>query len=185
MSPTSPQPVIRHRATEGPAAKALCPFAGRLHFLRMAMALDAHLFGSNTPRKMKNESLALVAAVGLMAVFACIPATPASAKTKAGPEASPAAAGANDARKPVGSIRPSGKLTATGRLALAKISFPQAFNLALAKRPGKVVYGELEVDDGNLNFDFLIVRPDNTVTEVQIDAGNGRVLAVDDDADDS
>jgi len=134
---------------------------------------------------MKSISSSLAAAVSLMAVFSCLTMRPALAKTKAGPEAPPAAAGANDAPKPVGSIRPSGKLSATGRLALAKISFPQAFNLALTKRPGKVVYGELEVDDGNLDFDFLIVRPDNTVTEVQIDAGNGRVLAVDDDADDS
>jgi uncharacterized membrane protein YkoI len=134
---------------------------------------------------MKNGSPSLVAAIGLMAVFSSLTVPSALGKTKAGPEAPPAAAGTNDAQKPVGSIRPNGKLSATGRLALAKISFPQAFNLALTKRPGKVVYGELEVDDGNLDFDFLIVRPDNTLTEVQIDAGNGRVLAVDDEADDA
>jgi len=120
-----------------------------------------------------------VAAIGLLAAFLCFPAASAWAKGKA-VSGVPEAADST----PVGSIRPKGKLSATGRLALAKISFQHAFNAALAVRPGRVVYGELEVDDGNLDFDFLIVRPDNSVTEVQIDAGNGRVLAIDDDAED-
>ncbi len=129
---------------------------------------------------MKKASLFLAAASGLLALMLCVSAPSALAKERGG---SGGAAAADNDSPPIGSIRPQGKLSATGRLALAKITFARAFNAALAARPGKVVYGELEVDDGNLDYDFLIVRPDGRVAEVQIDARDGRVLAVDDDAD--
>jgi uncharacterized membrane protein YkoI len=46
------------------------------------------------------------------------------------------------------------------------------------------VTGELEVEDGNLQYSFDIVGADKKVTEVEIDAGNGKVLATDTDDDD-
>jgi uncharacterized membrane protein YkoI len=84
---------------------------------------------------------------------------------------------------PVGSIRPRGRPTATQRLALAKITFNRAERAALAAIPGQVIYGELEVDDGNLDYDFEIVNGEGQVKEVQMDAGNGTVLETD-EADD-
>jgi uncharacterized membrane protein YkoI len=80
---------------------------------------------------------------------------------------------------PRGSIRPKGKPNATERAALAKISFQDACGAAVTAVPGQVTYGELEVEDGNLQYDFEIITPDKKVMDVSIDAGNGRVLDVD------
>jgi uncharacterized membrane protein YkoI len=44
-----------------------------------------------------------------------------------------------------------------------------------------VILGELEVEDGNLQYSFDIVGADKSVTEVEIDAGDGKVLATDKD----
>ena len=78
---------------------------------------------------------------------------------------------------PKGSIRPTGELTPTDLPALAKISFQQATVAALKAAPGSVLKAELEVEDGNLMYSFEIVGADQTITEVEIDAGNGQVLA--------
>lgn len=80
---------------------------------------------------------------------------------------------------PRGSIRPRADIKATERLALAKISFDDAAQAALKAVPGKVVYGELEVEDGNLQFDFQIITAAGKVMDVSIDAGDGKVLDVD------
>ena len=80
---------------------------------------------------------------------------------------------------PKGSIRPTSDLTAAQMAALAKISFSDALKTALAAAPGVVVKAELEVEDGNLQFAFEIVGADKKTTEVEIDAGNGKVLDVD------
>src|SRR4051794_3346883 len=58
---------------------------------------------------------------------------------------------------PHGSIRPKGKPNATERAALAKIDFLTALKTALTAVPGKVIYGELAVEDGNLEYDFQII----------------------------
>ncbi len=80
---------------------------------------------------------------------------------------------------PKGSIRPTGDLTTAQMAALAKVSFTDALKTALAAAPGVVVKAELEVEDGNLQFSFEIVGADKKTTEVEIDAGNGKVLDVD------
>ena len=77
-----------------------------------------------------------------------------------------------------GSIRPKGKLTTVERAALAKISFQEAMAAALVAVPGQVVDGELEVDEGNLQYSFDIVEAGKKVTAVAIDAGNGKVLVI-------
>jgi len=77
----------------------------------------------------------------------------------------------------VGSIRPEGHPKPADLPALAKISLPYAMNIALTTVPGSVVSAELEVEDGNLQYSFDIVGADKSVTEVEIDAGNGKVLA--------
>ncbi len=98
----------------------------------------------------------------------------------------PLTASANQKEKdsaPLGSIRPKGKPKATERAALAKISFQDAYAAAVAAVPGQVTYGELEVEDGNLQYDFEIITPSKKVIDVSIDAGNGRVLDVDEGDD--
>jgi uncharacterized membrane protein YkoI len=82
-----------------------------------------------------------------------------------------------------GSIRPKGKPHATERAALAKIAFQVAFNAAVTAVPGKVIYGELEVEDGNLQYDFQIITPKQKVIDVAIDAGDGKVLNVEEGDD--
>jgi uncharacterized membrane protein YkoI len=65
--------------------------------------------------------------------------------------------------------------------ALAKITFAQALTTALARVPGGVIKAELEVEDGNLMYSFEIVDARRKILEVEIDAGTGKVLDVDED----
>ncbi len=80
---------------------------------------------------------------------------------------------------PAGSIRITDKVAPADLTALAKISFQQALEAALAASPGSVLKSELEVEDGTLMYSFEIVGADKAITEVEIDAGNGKVLATD------
>jgi len=75
-----------------------------------------------------------------------------------------------------GSIRPTGEPSAIELTALAKLSFQDAVKAALTAVPGMIIKAELEVEDGNLLYSFEIVGADKTITEVEIDAGNGKVL---------
>jgi uncharacterized membrane protein YkoI len=77
------------------------------------------------------------------------------------------------------SIRVRGNPRASQRVALAKVSFDEALKAAVTAVPGRVASGEIEVDDGNLVYSFTIIANDGKVTEVQVDAGNGKVLSVD------
>jgi hypothetical protein len=88
---------------------------------------------------------------------------------------------ADKAEKPApkASIRPTGEVKPAALPALAKISFQQALAAALKAAPGSVIKAELEVEDGNLTYSFEIVGADKAITEVEIDAGNGQVLATD------
>jgi uncharacterized membrane protein YkoI len=78
---------------------------------------------------------------------------------------------------PKGSIRIERKVREADLPALAKLSFEQALKCALAAVPGGVIKAELEVEDGNLVYSFEIVGADKSITEVEVDAGNGKVLA--------
>jgi len=82
-----------------------------------------------------------------------------------------------------GSIRIKGKTKAAERAALAKIDFQTAVNAAVKAVPGKVIYGELDVEDGILQYEFEIVTPNQKVMEVAIDAGDGRVFNVEEGDD--
>ena len=84
-----------------------------------------------------------------------------------------------------GSIRLAGKVAKADRPALAKISFADALKIAQETLPGKVVTGELEVEDGNLQYAFEIVQTNKKIGEVEIDAGNGKILGVDHDDSDA
>lgn len=99
--------------------------------------------------------------------------------------ASTVAAEKDEAPAKVGSVRVAGKVPKSDRPALAKISFGDALKIAQATLPGKVVTGELEVEDGNLQYAFEIVQADKTIGEVEIDAGNGQILGIDHDDSDA
>ena len=78
-----------------------------------------------------------------------------------------------------GSIHPAKKVKPADLPALAKIPFETALKAALAAVPGSVIKAELEVEDGSLMYSFEIVGADKSITEVEIDAGNGKVLGTD------
>ncbi len=63
----------------------------------------------------------------------------------------------------------------------AKLSFEAALHAALAAVPGNAIQGELEVEDGTLMYSFEIVTANREIKEVEIDAGNGKVLDIDSD----
>jgi uncharacterized membrane protein YkoI len=86
---------------------------------------------------------------------------------------------AKEEKAAAGSIRPAHKVKDADLPALAKISFEDAMKAALAAVPGKIIKAELEVEDGSLMYSFEIVGADKSITEVEIDAGNGKVLDID------
>lgn len=59
---------------------------------------------------------------------------------------------------------------------VAKISDADARAAATAAVPGTVVKSELENEDGNVVYEVEIKGADGKVTEVIVDAGNGKVL---------
>ncbi len=79
-----------------------------------------------------------------------------------------------------GSLRVRGNPRAAERAALAHVTFDEATKIALTAVPGKVVAGELDVDNGYLIYDFVVVGEKDTLKEIEIDAGNGKVLDLDD-----
>ncbi|MEA2165893.1 MAG: hypothetical protein QOK37_4020 [Thermoanaerobaculia bacterium] len=59
-----------------------------------------------------------------------------------------------------------------------KITMEQARATALAKAPGKVTSEELENEKGKLIYSFDIATSKTDVTEVNVDAMNGKIVAV-------
>jgi uncharacterized membrane protein YkoI len=121
------------------------------------------------------KTIRMLMAVGCLTAFVAITAIYASAKDE--PD--------NDSEKktePMGSIRPTGKVEKADLPGLAQISFGKALKAAEKAVPGgKVIKGELEVEDGNLMYSFDVVAPDKSILEAEIDAGDGKVLDVDKD----
>lgn len=61
---------------------------------------------------------------------------------------------------------------------MAKISLNQAMQDAVAAVPGRVLKAGLDDEDGFLVYGIEVVGQDQTVTDVKIDAGSGKVLAL-------
>jgi len=61
---------------------------------------------------------------------------------------------------------------------LAKVSMAQAEQAANRQTHGKVIETELENESGFLVWEVKSVAQDGALTEVYIDAGNGKVLAM-------
>jgi uncharacterized membrane protein YkoI len=121
---------------------------------------------------MKNTIRFVRAATLLAAVVICVTNSAALAKDAA-----------DEPAMPKGSIRVDHKVKPAGLPALARISFEQALKVALAAAPGSVIKAELEVEEGNLVYSFEVVGADKSTTEVEIDAGNGKVLATEKEID--
>jgi len=83
--------------------------------------------------------------------------------------------------KAAGSIQVQGRHKRAELVTLARISFDDALKAAEARVPGSVIKAELEAEHHTLMYSFEIAAADKTVTEVEIDAGNGQVLDVDRD----
>ena len=67
---------------------------------------------------------------------------------------------------------------------LAKISMIQAAQKALASVQGNVLKVQLEDEDGFLVYGVEVVSTDNSIMDVKVDAGSGKVLAVEKDKQD-
>jgi uncharacterized membrane protein YkoI len=86
-----------------------------------------------------------------------------------------------DEKKIVASIQIKRKVAPAELPGLAKISFAAALKTAEAAAAGTAIKGELEVEDGNLMYSFDVVTTAKKVLEVEVDAGDGKVLDIDAD----
>ena len=68
--------------------------------------------------------------------------------------------------------------------ALAKLTFDQAVQKALEAVQGQVLKTELENENGFLVYGVEVVTADKAVMDVKVDAGSGKVLAMDRDKSD-
>lgn len=59
-----------------------------------------------------------------------------------------------------------------------KITMEQARAIALKKAPGKISSAELEKEHGKLIYSFDIATSAKAITEVNVDALNGKIVAV-------
>jgi uncharacterized membrane protein YkoI len=66
---------------------------------------------------------------------------------------------------------------------IAKISLDSAMNKALKQVPGKVLRVELENENGYLVYGVEIAKTDHQTVDVKVDAGNGKILKIDQDND--
>jgi uncharacterized membrane protein YkoI len=106
----------------------------------------------------------MLLAVGFLTALAGITAIPAMAQM---PGASPS-----------GSIHPGGKVKRADFPAMARISLADAMKTAQAKVPGDVISADLKLKQGCLLYAFKIVGANKTITGIEIDAGDGKVLEV-------
>jgi len=72
-----------------------------------------------------------------------------------------------------------------GLVQMAKISMNSAIDSALKLVPGKVLRAELENENGYLVYGVEIVKADQQIVDVKVDAGNGRILRTDKDRHDT
>jgi hypothetical protein len=72
-----------------------------------------------------------------------------------------------------------------GFAAMAKISLDSAVDEALKAVPGKALKAELENENGYLVYAVEIATADRQTMDVKVDAGNGKVLKVAADQNDS
>lgn len=59
---------------------------------------------------------------------------------------------------------------------MAKITLDGAIKAALQAVPGKALRAELEDEDGYLVYEVEVASADHQITEVEVDAGTGKIL---------
>jgi uncharacterized membrane protein YkoI len=84
---------------------------------------------------------------------------------------------------PAGSI-PIKSEEEAGFASMAKIPMDSAINAALKEVQGKVLRAELENENGYLVYGIEIAKTDHQIVDVKVDAGDGKVLKVDNDRKD-
>ena len=62
--------------------------------------------------------------------------------------------------------------------ALAKLSFDQAIQKATSQVQGNVLKADLGDENGFLFYDIEVVKADNSIVDVKVDAGSGKVIAM-------
>jgi uncharacterized membrane protein YkoI len=67
---------------------------------------------------------------------------------------------------------------------MAKVSLDEAVKAALQSVPGQILKVELEDEDGYLVYGVEIAKADKQIADVKIDAGNGKLLKIDNDRND-
>lgn len=68
---------------------------------------------------------------------------------------------------------------------LATVTPDEAEAAALAAVPGTAAQPELENENGSVVYEVEVTQADGTVVEVKVDAGNGDVLAQEDESDEA
>jgi uncharacterized membrane protein YkoI len=66
---------------------------------------------------------------------------------------------------------------------MAKITLDSAVDEALKQVPGKVLKVELENENGYLVYGVEIAKPDHQTVDIKVDAGNGKILKIDQGSD--
>jgi uncharacterized membrane protein YkoI len=69
--------------------------------------------------------------------------------------------------------------------AMARIKTDQAMQAALGAVQGRILKTELEDEDGFLVYGVEVVTPSKTIMDVKVDAGTGKVLAMEKDPEDN
>lgn len=72
-----------------------------------------------------------------------------------------------------------------GFAGMATVSLDSAINAALKQVPGKVLKAELENENGYLVYGVEIAKADHQIVDVKVDAGNGKILKIDNDQKDN
>ena len=62
--------------------------------------------------------------------------------------------------------------------ALARLSFNQALQKALSEVPGHILKADLGDENGFLFYDIEVVKADNSIVDIKVDAGSGKVVVM-------
>lgn len=65
-----------------------------------------------------------------------------------------------------------------------RLSLDQASAIALGQIPGQIIHVDMEMEDGQLVYEFFIATPDNRVFEVEVAARTGNILKIEDETND-
>ena len=79
--------------------------------------------------------------------------------------------------KPMGSIEVK-SCDEAGFVSMARVPLDSAVKAALQAVPGKSFKAELKNEDGSLVYEVGVIKTDKRITDVEVDAGNEKVLKI-------